>query len=196
MGQKLTFRAGRPEDSSDLALLFDAASRRIASWYWSTLAGPGQSWFEVGRNRVRNQPDASSYHTKWHVAEVQGRIIGAFFGFSVPDPYDRVDLNEVEAPLVPVFELEIVAKGCWLLQAVTVFPEHRGQGHGPALLERACQTARDAGHNRIVLQVESPNVGAIGLYRKFGFSDWERRPFVPFPGSDDHGDWILMAKDL
>jgi hypothetical protein len=64
----LEFRAGRPEDSSDLALFINAASRRISSWYWSTLAGPGQSWFEVGRDRTRNKTDADSYHSNWHVA--------------------------------------------------------------------------------------------------------------------------------
>lgn len=86
MTQGLTFRVGRPEDASDLALLFDAASRRICLWYWSTLAAPGQSWFEVGRGRVLNQPGATSYHDKWHMAESESRIIGALFGFSAPDP--------------------------------------------------------------------------------------------------------------
>jgi GNAT superfamily N-acetyltransferase len=192
----LAFRAGRPEDASDLALLLDAASRRLASWFWSTLAAPGQSWFEVGRDRILNQPDTDSYHSKWHMAEAEGRIIGALFGFSVPDPYDRLDLNALPAPLRAMFELEVVAKGCWLLQAVALFPEQRGKGYGPALIEHACQAARDAGHRRIALEVESPNTGAISLYRKCGFTEWERRPYVPFPGSDDEGDWILMAKDL
>ena len=196
MTQGPTFRAGRPEDSSDLAIILDAASRRMASWYWSTIAAPGQSWFEVGRDRVLNKPDTDSHHSNWHVAEAGGRTIGAFFGFSVPDPYDRLDLDALSAPLRAMFELEFVAKGCWLLQAVALFPEARGKGHGPALMNRACQAARDAGHRRIVLQVETPNTGAISLYRKCGFTEWERRPFVPFPGSDDEGDWILMAKDL
>jgi RimJ/RimL family protein N-acetyltransferase len=190
------FRSGRPEDASDLALLFDAAARRMCAWFWSTLAAPGQSSFEVGRDRIRNLPESTSHHTKWHVAEDQGRIIGAFFGFSVPDPYDRIDLDEVGAPLRPMIELEIVAKGCWLLQAVALFTEHRGQGHGRAMMARACQAARDAGHRRVVLQVESPNTGAISLYRKCGFAEWQRRTFVPFPISDDDGDWILMYKDI
>ena len=168
----------------------------MCAWYWGTLATQGQSWFEVGRNRTRNKTDADSYHSNWHVAEQKGQTIGALFGFSVPDPYDRLDLDELSAPLRAMYELEVVAKGCWLLQAVALFPEHRGKGYGPALMERACQAARDAGHRRIVLEVESPNVGAIGLYRKCGFAEWERRPFVPFPGSDDSGDWILMFKDL
>jgi len=94
-----------------------------------------------------------------------------------------------------MFKLEIVAKGCWLLQAVALFPEHRGNCYGLALIERACQAARDAGHRRIALEVESPNMGAISLYRKCGFAEWDRRNHVPFPGLDDEGDWILMARD-
>jgi hypothetical protein len=35
------------------------------------------------------------------------------------------------------------------------------------------------------------NEGAYRLYRRLGFREWERRPFVPFPGSDETGDWIL-----
>ena len=191
-----TFRMGQSADSADLALLFDAASRRICAWLWGTLAAPGQSCFEVGRQRIRDLPEATSHHANWHVAQLQGQTIGALFGFSIPDPYDRVTLDELPAPLRPVVELEIVAKGCWLLQAVALFPEHRGLGHGPALVARACQAARAAGHRRIALQVESPNTGAIALYRRCGFTDWQRRVFVPFPGSDDEGDWILMCKDL
>ena len=160
------------------------------------MAAPSQSWFEVGRGRILNLPDTTSYHSNWHVAEAGGRIIGGLFGFSVPDPYDPKDMTEVDVPFHPLVELEIVAKGCWLLQAVALFPEHRGRGLGPNLIERACEAARDAGHRRIALEVESPNLGAISLYRKCGFVEWERRTYVPFPGSDDEGDWILMAKDL
>ena len=47
-----TFRMGQSADSADLALLFDAASRRICAWLWGTLAAPGQSCFEVGRQRI------------------------------------------------------------------------------------------------------------------------------------------------
>ncbi len=196
MGHGIIFRAGRPEDSSDLAILWDAASRRQAAWYWGTLAGPGQSWLEVGRSRVLNMTDAPHYHAKWHVAEAEGQIIGALFGFSLPDPHDQIELETIEASFRPMIELEIVAKGCWLLQAVALFLEQRGKGHGPALMNRACQAARDAGHRRIVLQVESPNAGAISLYHKCGFAEWDRRTFVPFPTSDDEGDWILMDRNL
>lgn len=137
----LIFRPGRPDDSSDLAILFDAASRRMCAWYWGTIAAPWQSWLEVGRDRIRNLTDLTSHHSKWHVAEQQGETVGAIFGFSIPDPYDRVDLTEVEEVLHPMIALEITAKGCWLLQAIALFPEHRGKGYGPALIEQACRAA-------------------------------------------------------
>jgi GNAT superfamily N-acetyltransferase len=196
MIEALTFRAGWPGDASDLAVLLDAASRRITSWFWGTLAAPGQSWFEVGRSRILELSESTSHHSKWHVAEAEGRTVGAFFGFSVPDPYDRLDLNALAPTLRAMFELEVVAKGCWVLQAVALFPEQRHKGYGPALIARACEVARAAGHRRIALEVESPNTGAIALYSKCGFVEWERRAYVPFPGSDDEGDWILMAKDI
>lgn len=196
MPDKLIFRPATQADASDLTILLDIASRRLVSWFWSSLASPGQSWFELGRGRILNLPDRTSHYCKWHLAERDDSTVGAFFGFSVADPYEPVDLSEVEAPFRPIVELEMLASGCWLLQAIAIFPEHRGQGFGPVLVARACDAARAAGHRRIALQVESPNVAAIGLYRKCGFTEWERRPYIPFPSSDDSGDWILMAKDL
>jgi ribosomal protein S18 acetylase RimI-like enzyme len=196
MLDKLIFRSANRADASDLAILLDIASRRIVSWYWSTLASPGQSWLELGRDRILHLPERASHYSKWHLAESNGGTVGALFGFSVADPYEPVDLSEVEEPFRPLVELEMLASGCWLLQAIAIFPEFRRQGFGPVLVARACDAARAAGHRRIALQVESPNVGAIGLYNKCGFAECERRPYVPFPSSDDSGDWILMAKDL
>lgn len=196
MPDKLSFRAATRTDASDLAILIDIASRRIVSSFWSSLASPGQSWFELGRDRIRNLPDRTSHYSKWHLTEWDGDTVGGFFGFSVADPYEAIDLSEVAAPMRPLVELEMLASGCWLLQSIAIFPDFRRQGFGSVLVDRACDAARAADHRRIALQVESANVGAIGLYRKCGFAEWERRPYIPFPGSDDSGDWILMAKDL
>ncbi len=196
MPDKLIFRGATEADASDLTILFDVASRRIVSWFWSTIAAPGQSWFELGRDRIRTLSDSKSHCSKWQVAERDGATVGAFFGFSVADPYEPVDLGEEEPVFRPIAELEMQASGCWLLQCIAIFPEFRGRGFGPVLVGRACDAARAAGHSRMALQVESPNVGAIALYRKCGFAEQARLPYVPFPGSDDDGDWILMVKDL
>jgi ribosomal protein S18 acetylase RimI-like enzyme len=64
------------------------------------------------------------------------------------------------------------------------------------MLKKAESIARDSGANRMSLMVESANRDAHRLYERFGFTDWARRPFIPFPGSSDTGDWILMGKDV
>jgi len=114
----------------------------------------------------------------------------------VPDPYDMSALAEADTVLRPLIELESEAARCWLLQAIAVFPEFRGRGLGGMLLDRACEAARTAGATRIALQVESANEGALAFYRRAGFRECARLPVVPFPGSDDDGDLILMVREL
>jgi ribosomal protein S18 acetylase RimI-like enzyme len=190
------FRRATEADCSDLAILFDAASRRMASWYWSELAEPGQSWFDIGRERIRSLPERPSYHSNWHVAELDGRTIGAFFGFQLEAAPDVMDWTGVLDCLRPMVEMEHVAQGCWLLQAIALFPEYRNRGFSRALLTEAEAAARASGAQRIVLQVEEINQTAVIAYQRAGYHEWTRRPYVSFPGSDDSGDWILMAKDL
>ena len=48
----------------------------------------------------------------------------------------------------------------------------------------------------MTLMVGSFNSGARRLYERFGFHEAGRRPFVPFPGSDPEGEWMLMVLDL
>jgi ribosomal protein S18 acetylase RimI-like enzyme len=50
-----------------------------------------------------------------------------------------------------------------------VKPEHRRQGIGSALMQRAQAWARARGHHRIGLQVFSHNQPALNLYRGLGF---------------------------
>ncbi len=196
MTQEPSFRRATEADCSDLAILFDAASRRMVSWVFSELAEPGQSWLEVVRERIRNLPERRSYHSNWQVAELDGRTIGAFFGFRLEAAPDVVDWTGVLDCLRPMEEMEHVAQGCWLLQAIALFPEYRNRGFSRALLTTAEAEALASGAQRIVLQVEEINQTAMSAYQRAGYHDWTRRPYVPFPGSDDSGDWILMAKDL
>lgn len=191
-----SFRRATEADCSDLAILFDIASRGIVSWIWSDLAAPGQTSIEVGRDRIRALTEVRSHHANWHVACVGSRTIGGFFGLRLAAAPETVDWTEVSDILRPLEEMEHLAQGCWLLQAVALFPEFRGQGLARPLLEEAEAAARVSGATRIVLQVEEINQTACQSYLRFGYHEWARRPYVPFPGSRDSGDWILMAKDL
>lgn len=191
-----SFRRATEADCSDLVILGDIAARGIMSWIWSNLAEPGQSWIEVGRERLRTLPELRSHHSNWHLAVLQGRTIGAFFGLRLAPAPATMDWSEVSDILRPLAEMEHLAQGCWLLQAVSLFPEFRGQGLARPLLLQAEVVAKASGAARIVLQVEEVNQTACQCYFRLGYSEWTRRPYVPFPGSRDSGDWILMAKDL
>ena len=196
MGKILQFRTATEDDCTELALILDVAGRRLPSYLWSQDTGQGQSCFEYGREKIRTDTNRNSYFKNWLVAEFQDKFVGAFFGFSVDDPYPEIDLEAVPECFRPCVELERVARGCWLLQAIAILPQYRGKGLARQLLGKAENVARDSGTKRIALQVEEVNEIAFNTYQKNGYIEVDRRPYIPFPGSDDTGDYVLMWKEL
>jgi ribosomal protein S18 acetylase RimI-like enzyme len=73
-----------------------------------------------------------------------------------------------------------------------VLPGYRGLGHGRRLAEAAIAAARQAGMERIELEVFASNVTAIRLYEKLGFQhEGVKRRGRKLDGVyDDH---VLMA---
>jgi ribosomal protein S18 acetylase RimI-like enzyme len=59
--------------------------------------------------------------------------------------------------------------GLGAIQNVGITPEHRNRGLGSILLCYALLGFRQAGINRVYLEVTSQNDGAIRLYRRLGF---------------------------
>ena len=194
--KSVQFRTGIESDATSLALLFDAAGRRIVSYFWSLYAAEGQSFFEFGRENIRTNDEGKSFHKNWQIAELDNKLLGAFFGFRVPDPYPEISYDEEPEWWVPFLELEKSAAGSWLLQAISVLPEYRGQGHAHALLSKAEEVAKDNGANKITLQVEAINQIAVKTYTSNGYTELARRELVPFPFAQDTGDIILMEKNL
>ena len=196
MSNIVLFRTATEEDCTELALMLDVAGRRLPSYLWSQDTGQGQSCFEYGREKIRTDTNRNFYFKNWLVAEFQDKFVGAFFGFSVDDPYPEIDLDAVPECFRPCIELERVARGCWLLQAIAILPQYRGKGLARQLLGKAENVARDCGTNRIALQVEEVNEIAFKTYQKNGYIEVDRKPYIPFPGSDDTGDYVLMWKEL
>ena len=196
MGNALQFRTATEDDCTELALIRDIAGRRMPSYLWSQEVGQGQSYFEYGREKIRTDANYNAYFKNWLVAEFQDKFVGAFFGFSVEYPYPEIDLDAVPECFRPCIELERVASGCWLLQAIAILPQYRGKGLARQLLDKAGSVARDSGTNRIALQVEEVNEVAFKTYRSNGYIEVDRRPYVHFPGSEDTGDVVLMWKEL
>ena len=196
MSNTLQFRTATEDDCTELALIRDIAGRRMPAYLWSEEVVQGQSCFEYGREKIRNDVNNTAYFKNWQVAESKSKFVGAFFGFSVDDPYPEFDLDSVPECFRPCIELERVASGCWLLQAIAILPQYRGKGLARQLLEKAESVAKDFGKNRIALQVEEVNGVAFKTYKRNGYVEGDRRPYVHFPGSKDTGDVVLMWKKL
>ena len=192
----MDFRIGKADDATTLALLFDAAGRRIPCYFWSQYAEDGQSFFEFGREKIRTDTEGKSYYKNWYVAEKNSNFIGAFFGFIVDNPYPEIDYVEEPEWWIPFKELEMLASGTWLLQVISILPEHRGKNYAKDLLMKAEDVAREYGAKKITLQVEEINTLAMKTYLKNGYQEVDRRELIPFPFSNDTGDIVLMEKSI
>ena len=192
----MDFRIGTADDATTLALVMDAAGRRLPSYFWSQYAADGQSFFEFGREKIRSDTEGKSYYKNWHVAEKNSNFVGAFFGFVVDNPYPEIDYEDEPEWWIPFKELEMLASGTWLLQVISILPEHRGKNYAKDLLLKAEQVALEHSAKKITLQVEQVNNIAMKAYLANGYQEVGRREFIPFPFSNDSGDLILMEKTL
>ena len=192
----VTFRPATVVDCSDLAILSDAATRRLSSFSWASSAVAGQSPFEVGRSFIQTRADHFTYYAKWQVAEIEGRTVGALNCCLLPMVVGDRYLAESPEVTRNLNELKVIAGGTWYITAAAVFPEYRNLGIGEALLFKAEVLAREQDNADLTLMVGSFNEGALRLYRRFGFIEWDRRVFTPFFGSDLDGEWILMRKRI
>ena len=192
----MDFRIGTADDATTLALIMDAAGRRLPSYFWSQYAADGQSFFEFGREKIRSDTEGKSYYKNWHVAEKNSNFVGAFFGFIVDNPYPEIDYEDEPEWWIPFKELEMLASGTWLLQVISILPEHRGKNYAKDLLLKAEQLALEHSAKKITLQVEQVNNIARKAYLANGYQEVARREFIPFPFSNDSGDLILMEKTL
>lgn len=61
------------------------------------------------------------------------------------------------------------AEGWGAVQNIGIAPEHRGRGLGSILIAAAASGFREAGLNRMHLEVTSDNSAAVRLYERLGF---------------------------
>jgi [ribosomal protein S18]-alanine N-acetyltransferase len=78
---------------------------------------------------------------------------------------------------------------------ISIVPERQRAGLGSALLEFLCDTARQAGMMRMLLEVRISNVNAIAFYRHFDFAEIGRRRGY-YPANEGREDALVMAKTL
>jgi GNAT superfamily N-acetyltransferase len=64
------------------------------------------------------------------------------------------------------------------IEDLYVLPSHRGRGIGRALVERACDHAREDGSSAVLVTVTGEGQARhdlVGFYRRMGFADEDRR---------------------
>jgi ribosomal protein S18 acetylase RimI-like enzyme len=189
----MAFRSADKADAAHLAVLVDIASQGLVAKLWTTLAGAGQSPFELGRTRLRDLQHLPSHFSRWTVYEKEHDICGAFAGYVIPDPYDAGDVSDLPPAYAPLLELEALAKGSWFLMALAVFPEYRGIGIGRDMLS-AAQAQAFQSNAAITLTVSTENIIARNLYLNFGFCEQAKRKQINFDGSPGKGEWLLLSK--
>ena len=195
MEPEVSFRPASRADAAALAVLVDIAGEGMPAYLWSSLAAPGQSVLELGRERAGRDSGGFSWKNAV-VAEVNGEVAAGLVGYRLDDPYDLGVLAEIPPIVQPLVKLEAKAPGSWYVNVLATFPEFRGLGVGTTLLEIAESNAGEAGAAALSVIVASWNEAAGRLYRRAGYEAVATEPAIPFPGCPHTGDWILMVKSL
>jgi GNAT superfamily N-acetyltransferase len=114
------------------------------------------------------------------VAWLDGRPVGN--GFLSWEPADHPEIRR-HLPGVPELgHLEVVGP-LW------------GQGIGTALIRAAEATARQFGHDRLILAVGVDNPNARRLYDRLGYVDWDHGTIVgTWVERDQHGSPVTLSE--
>ena len=188
------FRRATSHDAVHMAELVNFAGEGLPVYAWGKLARPGQSAWDVGRERARNGIGGFAYQNTV-VREEQGKVAACLIGYPlVSSP--KLPGEEVLAPLVPLQELQDMVPMTWYLNTLATYPEHRGKGFGTQLLRIAETLARDSQNERISLITFDTNAGARRLYERTGYVEQATRPIAK--GDWDHPgqNWVLLVKNV
>lgn len=188
------FRRATPDDAVDMAELVNIAGHGLPLYLWGKTARPGQSAWDVGRERARNGTGGFAYRNTV-VREVGGRVAACLIGYALaatPEPID----DDVPPILVPLLELENEVPGTWYINVLAAYPEHRGAGFGSALLGVAEMLAKEAQCSGLSLITSDSNPGARRLYKRQGFADCSSRPIVKEEWEHSGNNWMLMLRNF
>lgn len=191
-GTQIVLRAARPDDAPALTELVNFAGEGLPLYLWAGMAAPGESAWEVGRQRVQRETSAFSYRNAV-VAEQDGRVLGGLITYRVADEPETIDA-ETPALVAPLIELENLVPGSWYVNVLAVYPEARGQGLGKRLLETAAQQAQENGARGESIIVSDANTGARRLYEGCGYRYVDQRPMVKEDWQNPGENWVLLKK--
>ena len=186
-------RPATPDDAPALADFVHFASEGLALRVWTKLAGPGGDAWAVGRERARRETGSFSYRNAF-VLEADGAAAAGLIGYALPEQPVPI-APDLPATFVPLQELENLAAGSWYVNVLAAYPQHRGQGLGTALLDRAQAIALKLGRPGLSIIVADANRGARRLYERCGYREAGRRPMLKEDWVNAGTHWVLLTRE-
>ena len=157
---------------------------------------PGTPTDEIVERRFHFDGATASYSNCW-VATARSQLLGMVHAYPTDDT-----ASDPPDPLIPedrkyLFEMwNLEAPGSFYINAIAVYPEHRGVGVGNVLMSRVSSSARERGFETLSLHVFAQNTRAVELYRRIGFEVVGRTPVVEHEMLVHSGDLLLMTRQL
>ena len=155
----------------------------------------GQSLESLVQSQL-TRPDTTPYYENHWIAMHEAQVAGGILAFPMDDlaelprdprvPEERHEMAEGFLPHLP-------APGTYYIHTLTVYPEFHRKGIATTLLSLGLGHAREKGFAKCSLYVFAENVGAIALYKKYGFKETDRGPVTEHPLFYNTGDMVLMT---
>jgi ribosomal protein S18 acetylase RimI-like enzyme len=186
------FRPACREDATTLAELVNYAGEGLPHYLWSRMTQPGQSAWDVGRQRAQRDEGSFSYRNATLI-ECAGQVAGCLIGYDVHDDPPPIDAD-MPGMFVPLQELENLAPGTWYVNVLAVLPEFRYRGFGSALLRVADEAGQARSKSGMSVIVSDANGGARRLYERHGYRELARRPKVKEQWVNHGVEWVLLTK--
>jgi len=171
----ITIRPAARTDAADLAILDNLAGHSIPLIFWLGQTDSERTEDALALGRERFLDDDGFYNWKKGRVAIQDKdVIGMSMSYIMPEPDDEADaIKENFACFKPLFELHEECRGNWFIDALAVYPSGQQKGVG-----------------------KMSNEVAYKLYRSYGFEVVAQKDFVPFEGSREINEWLLMSRSL
>ena len=194
MQNNRSFRPAKVHEAAVLAELVNYAGEGMPLHLWGQIAEPGQSAWDVGRQRAEREEGSFSYRNAT-IIEHDGQCAGCLIGYEISDNPGPIP-EDMPTMFVPLQELENLAPGTWYINVLAVRPQFRRLGLGTKLLSLADETAEALGKPGLSVIVSDANIGARRLYDRCGYSESATRSMVKENWQNEGQNWVLLTKDL
>ena len=189
------YRQAIPDDASAMAELVNMAGEGLPLYLWTTMAGEGQSPWDVGVERAQRESGGFSYRNTI-VRDESGKVVASLIGYSLEDDPAPTDYSDIPSMFVPLQQLEDMVPGTWYVNVLATYLDSRGQGIGSQLLAIAEGIAAALSKRGLSIIVADTNVGARRLYERHGYSELAQREMVKEGWEHPGKNWVLLAKDF